>query len=115
MYKIFCIVPGDENPFAVDIDETQTVFDLQTAIETEQPDLATVVLGLYRIDVKSIEEVEKKSQDLSGLKRLEASEELSVVFGPTGPGTGDIHIILVQPSAGESIYSRSSGTVAETV
>jgi len=115
-YEIFCILYDDNNPFSVDMNETQTVSSLQKAIKMENSDLATFdahKLTLYHIDATSIEDVKRKSQTLSRLKRLEAFDELSEVFR-SGPPKKRIHI-LVMPPAGDPINSRVCGVVAETV
>ena len=101
MYKILYIISGDVHPFAVEIDETKTVYDLKSAIKKEQPALDTVLtrkLQLYRIDVKSIEEAKQISQNWSRNKshntRLWASCLLSTALGPTGLSEEMIYILV---------------------
>ena len=110
MYKISCIFSGGDCPFSIEIDETQTVFDLQKAIKLEQPDLATVLprkLELYRINLAESDKdfkkkLECKLKDLSKVPRLYASCQLSQYFGSSNPPKGGKVHILIQIAPRES-------------
>ena len=108
-FTLSCILHNKEVEFYVELNKNRTVRDLQEAIKSINSDLATYCAHdpmLYLLDTTSIKDARYKSQNLSSLKRLEASQELSSIFGTKGSSEGRIHILVTLP-AGESIKSGS--------
>ena len=109
LQTLFCIVLGETTAFPVDIDENMTVGHLKDAIkEKTKPGLdrfAAHALTLYKVNIdmsdkaKFTKEIQDISQDLSKTEKelFNPSEELSNVFGETGPPKGKIHILVKSP------------------
>ena len=108
-FTLSCILHNKDVEFNVELNENRTVRDLREAIKLINSDLATFCAHeptLYLLDAASTKDAIYKSQNLSSLKRLEASQELSSIFGARGPSEGRIHVLVTLP-AGESIKSGS--------
>ena len=103
MYKftLSCILHDKEACFYVELNENRTVRDLQEAIHSDLATFCAHELTLYLLDATNTKDARYKSQNLSSLKRLEASQELSSIFGTRGPAEGRIHVLVTLP-VGES-------------
>jgi len=112
-YEIFSILIGETKPFAVTLNENQTVNALQHAIKAERQKLTpfdadAVDLTLYLINAtgsnhqERIEAVRLKSQNLSILQELDSVDLLADVFASSdGPPLRTIHVLVRTPE-GES-------------
>jgi Crinkler effector protein N-terminal domain len=111
-YTVWCIVIGEDIPFSVKVDKSQSVHALKGAIKKEKKhtfnSVDANVLTLYHINVDTskkqkiyLKEVQKLSQNLNEDARLDPVHELKEVFGSPGPTSQRIHI-LVQHPRGES-------------
>ena len=121
MYTIFCIIPGGDPAFSVQLKEMNTVDNLKEVIKVRQhPNLdkyPSSALTLYKIDVdiskkaNYVKEVDVIYQGLSSLEELEVGDKLKEVFSapgpsapgpstrrmPSGPPPGRIHILVHLP------------------
>ena len=123
MYKIICLLGGEEDPFPVDIDGDSTVGDLKELIQTKNlvtlKEVDARSLKLYHVNLKFDESDEQKhithaNEVLQGLtkhKRLNPLLKLSKIEG--GFPDEVIHI-LVQLPPSEWIHSRACDAVADT-
>jgi len=105
-YTIVCVVNGYADTFSVQLDETETVHDLEIAIQAVHKgvdiDLHYPLLYLMNLNASNwVEEMKLRTQDLGQLVPLDRFEQLKDVFHSSSPHLRTVHI-LVQPSKGES-------------
>src|SRR5258708_27672112 len=115
LYKLFCVVHGDENPFLVKVDSTQLVYELKEEIkakkQTKFAKFEVDDLTLYHTDIDVSAHgthvsmaVEKKMKELKAnrpLHPLPATAKLSK-FYKTEPPDDTIHIVIQLPGPPES-------------
>jgi len=109
---IFCLLPGGDSPFPVDIPETRTVGHLKDVIKLKNPQTLSNVeawrLSLHLVEIdatdvrKAIAEAETIFQTLRTLtvdsvEFLNPTRCLSTVFKSRGHTRESIHILVVPP------------------
>ena len=114
-YKILCFIPGDNNPFSVDIEKTWDVHHLKRLIKEEMSPalnhLPANSLKLYRVLIDFSSNMEQRIKVLNDLyldkdrAELAAKEELSKYFGENPP-EGLRYYVIVQIPKREPIYCR---------
>ena len=107
---IACVANGLISTFSVQLDATETVHDLENAIQAHHPhpgvdiDLCYPLLYFINVDASKegwVEEVGLRARHLCQLVPLNRFEQLKNLFYPSIPKPWTVHI-LVQPSEGES-------------
>ena len=125
IYKIFCILLGDDSPFPVEIASNETVADLKDKIKAKNENSLRTVdakdLKLYYANLPIDDATEENVKQImfQGPSPLGPATELSEVYA-SNPPKKMLHIIVQSPSVGESINpkpinSRDYGAVAETM
>jgi len=102
IYRVFCIVVNENNPFEVQIKKDETVSRLKDLIKEEKNDIFASIgsnlLDLYLVDFPS----QKLSERMNNLQ-LDPSRYLEDVTMPLeevfngAPKTRTIHTLVVQP------------------
>jgi hypothetical protein len=106
VYTIVCVLEGRTKPFSVTLKHTPQVHKLENAIIQHLGILGDHEPFLYLINIDAskknwVEDMELVVQDLSHREPLDPFDSLADVFGPSGPRTRTLHI-LVQFLRGKS-------------
>jgi len=125
MCTIFCLLEGENDPFPVEISDTQSVGSLKEEIKKKKSVALVAVdanrLKLYHVNLEydvsdEQEHVTRANEILQGLTNHKPLSNPLLKLSTIEENFTDglIHI-LVQLPPSESIHSRACGAVAETV
>ncbi|KAF9095501.1 hypothetical protein BGX27_001265 [Mortierella sp. AM989] len=118
LLTLFCLVDGEDSPFPVKIESTESIGGLKKAIKAEIPDTFNGVdakdLTLWRVSIPVLEDDDDEELPIlldnvskADKKKLKATSELSDIFEETLPKK-TIHIIVQRASPRPSVHSTSS-------